>query len=50
MLVLAITCYKTYRTSRELKALNQTTSLSSILFRDGSLCYFVCEGVEILTF
>ncbi len=35
LLVLAITWMATYKNSREMKLLGQSTSLSSILFRDG---------------
>ncbi len=35
LLLLGITWSATYKTSREIKALNHVTSLSSVLFRDG---------------
>ncbi|RPD80818.1 hypothetical protein L226DRAFT_556694 [Lentinus tigrinus ALCF2SS1-7] len=38
----------TYRTSKELKALNQTTSLSSVLFRDGVLYFTTLTILNIL--
>ncbi|TBU33043.1 hypothetical protein BD311DRAFT_653099 [Dichomitus squalens] len=41
LLVLAITWMGTYKDSREMKLLGQTTSLSSILFRDGIMYFLV---------
>ncbi|RPD66871.1 hypothetical protein L226DRAFT_542117 [Lentinus tigrinus ALCF2SS1-7] len=37
LLLMGVTWLATYKTSRQIKALNQVTSLSSVLFRDGVL-------------
>ncbi|KAI0758218.1 hypothetical protein C8Q74DRAFT_1221898 [Fomes fomentarius] len=48
LLVLCITWKVTYKTSRENKALGQGTSLSSILFRNGTLYFGILTTLNIL--
>ncbi|KAI0774510.1 hypothetical protein C8Q74DRAFT_840811 [Fomes fomentarius] len=48
LLVMCITWKATYKTSREIKVLGQGTSLSSILFRNGTLYFGILAMLNIL--
>ncbi|TFK94268.1 hypothetical protein K466DRAFT_476918, partial [Polyporus arcularius HHB13444] len=48
LLLMGITWFATYKTSREIKALNQVTSMSSVMFRDGVVYFIVLAVLNIL--